>query len=139
MKPFRFRNIFLILGSLIVLVYLYASDPNPGVGPLIVFIGTLATPVIAVAFAHLARKALFDYMDMGQVFRKAKETATGAGLVFLGVCIVVFGLLGLFGNKVSAQEVQTYVPPAALIHIPVLKQEIATHHSKHPKPTSLQV
>ena len=134
---FRFRNIFLVLGSIAIVTYLYISDPNPGYGKTLVFLGTLATPVIAVFFSHLARKALFDYLDMGQLYRKAKETATGSGLVFLGICIVIFGLLGLFGSKVYAQDVRTTVPQAALVHLPTLKQEVATYYPNHPKPTSL--
>lgn len=134
---FRFRNIFLILGSIAIVAYLYISDPNPGYGKTLVFLGTLATPVIAVFFSHLARKALFDYLDMGQLYRKAKETATGSGLVFLGICIVIFGLLGLFGSQVYAQDVRTTVPQAALVHLPTLKSEVSVHYPNHPKPTSL--
>ena len=134
---FRFRNMFLVLGSLIVLIYLFVTDPNEGEGSLIVFVGTLATPVVAVFFSHLARKALFDYIDMGTLYRKARETATGAGLTFLGICIVIFGLLGLFGSKVSAQEVTTYIPTAAYTHLPVLKDEASVHYVEHPKNTSL--
>lgn len=136
---FRFRNMFLVLGSLIVLIYLFVTDPNEGRASLIVFVGTLATPVVAVFFSHLARKALFDYIDMGTLYRKARETATGAGLTFLGICIVIFGLLGLFGSKVSAQEVTTYIPTAAYIHLPTLKQETERLWADHPKPTSLVV
>lgn len=133
----RFRNIFLVLGSIAIVAYLYVTDPNPGYGKTLVFLGTLATPVIAVFFSHLARKALFDYLDMGELYSKAKQTATGAGLVFLGVCIVVFGLLGLFGSQVYAQDVRTTVPQAALVHLPTLKQEVASNYPNHPKPTSL--
>ena len=136
---FRFRNIFLVLGSIAILAYLYVTDPNPGYGRTIVFLGSLATPVIAVFFAHLARKALFDYLDMGQLYKKAKETATGSGLVFLGICIVVFGLLGLFGTQVNAQEVRTVVPQAALQHLPTLKAEQERLWTDHPKPTPLVV
>lgn len=133
---FRFRNMFLVLGSLIVLAYLFVTDPNDGFSP-IIFVGTLATPVIAVFFSHLARKALFDYIDMGTLYRKAKETATGAGLTFLGICIVIFGLFGLFGSKVSAQEVTTYIPKQAYTHLPVLKNEASVYYAEHPKNTSL--
>ncbi len=136
---FRFRNVFLVLGSVAIVAFMYVSDPNPGYGRTLVFLASLATPVVAVLFAHFARKALFDYLDMGQLYRKAKETATGSGLVFLGVCIVVFGLLGLFGTQVNAQEVRTVVPQAALVHLPTLKQEVATYYPNHPKPTSLLV
>lgn len=133
---FRFRNLFMIGGTLIVLVYLFYSDPNHG-NLTVPFLAKLATPVIAVWFAHLARKALFDYLDMGTVYRKARETATGAGLVFLGLCIVIFGLLGLFGSQVYAQSVHTYIPPQAHQHLPTLVSEQQQHWPQHPKPGPL--
>ena len=133
MKFFRFRNIFLILGSLAVVAYLLVSDPDKG-SLTLSFLAQLATPVIAVAFAHLARKALFDYIDMGNLYRKAKETATGSGLTFLGICIVIFGLLGLFGSQVYAQDVTTYIPQQAQTHVHTLVKEQERLWADHPKP-----
>jgi hypothetical protein len=132
MKPFRFRNLFMVGGSLIVMLYLFISDPNGG-NLTLPFLAKLATPVIAVFFAHLARKALFDYLDMGQLYRKAKETATGAGLAFVGLCIVIFGLLSLFGSQVYAQDVTTYIPAQATQHLPTLRSEQQQLWSDHPK------
>lgn len=131
-KWLRFRHWFMMGGSLIVLVYLYVSDPNNG-DMLLPFLGKLATPVIAVWFAHLARKALFDYIDLFALYKKAKETATGAGLAFVGICIVIFGLLGLFGSQVYAQDVRTYIPAQAQVYMPTLKAEVKEHWSDHPK------
>lgn len=123
-------------GSLVVLAYLLWSDPSEGASTL-TFIATLATPVIAVFFAHLARKALFDYLDMGELWSKAKESPVGAGLAFLGICVVLAGLLGLFGSNVYAQDVRTYIPSQAYQHLPTLKQETSTYFPEHPKNTSL--
>jgi hypothetical protein len=134
---FRFRNVFTVGGTLLIMVYLFLSDPNGG-NLTIPFLAKLATPVIAVFFAHWARKALFDYLDMGVLYRKAKETATGAGLAFIGLCIVIFGLLSLFGSQVYAQDVRTYIPAQATLHLPTLRSEQVTLWSAHPKPlTSL--
>lgn len=133
---FRFRNIFTLGGTLVIMAYLYISDPNEG-GLTLPFLAKLATPVIAVFFAHWARKALFDYLDMGQLYRKAKETATGAGLAFLGLCIVIFGLLSLFGSQVYAQDIRTYVPPQAIQHLPTLKNEQERFWADHPKASYL--
>lgn len=135
---FRFRNLMLVGGTLIIAAYLLVSDPNDGTLTL-TFFAKLATPVIAVLFAHLARKALFDYLDMGLLFKKAKETATGAGLVFLGICIVIFGLLGLFGSQVYAQDVKTYIPQQAYTHVPTLVAEQKRLWHDHPKPGLLLV
>jgi hypothetical protein len=130
---FRFRLVFLVGGSAAIVAYLIISDPNGG-DLTLPFLAKLATPVIAVLFAHFARKALFDYLDMGSIYKKAKETATGSGLVFLGICIVIFGLLGLFGSQVYAQDVRTYVPTAALTHLPTLRAEQERLWADHPKP-----
>lgn len=135
---FRFRNLFTLGGTFIIMVYLYVSDPNGG-DLTLPFIAKLATPVIAVFFAHWARKALFDYLDMGQLYKKAKETATGAGLAFLGLCIVIFGLLSLFGSQVYAQDVRTYIPEQAVQHLPTLKKEQVKYWATHPKQSTLLV
>lgn len=136
-KAFRFRYVFMIGGTLAIVAYLLTTDPNGNAGLTLTFLAQLATPVIAVLFAHLARKALFDYLDMGEIFAKAKQTATGAGLTFLGICIVIFGLLGLFGSQVYAQDVTTYIPQGAYTYVPVVKQEQAALFANHPKPGSL--
>lgn len=128
----RQRNYFLVGGSLLVLLFLLFSDPDGG-AMTAVFLGQLMTPVIAVWFSYLARIALFDYLDMEELYRKAKESSVGAGIVFIGVCIVVFGLLGLFGTAAKAQDVYTYIPPKALTYIPTVKSEQAKIWPDHPK------
>lgn len=135
---FRFRNLVTLGGTLIVMFYIWFSDPNGG-DLTIPFIAKLATPIVAVFFAHWARKALFDYLNMGDIYQKAMNTATGAGLVFLGVCIVIFGLLGLFGSQVYAQDVRTYIPPQANLHLPALIREQQVFWPDHPKQQPLQV
>jgi hypothetical protein len=134
----RFRNIFMIGGTLIVMVYLYLSDPNGG-NMTIPFLAKLATPIVAVWFAHLARRALFDYADMEALMKKARETATGAGLTFLGLCLIIYGLLSLFGSQVYAQPVATYIPEQAYEHLPTLQQEKDKIWATHPKLDTLLV
>jgi hypothetical protein len=95
----RFRNLFLLGGSLIILLSLFFSDPNGG-AMTYVMLQQLATPVMAVGFAHLARRALFDYMDFEKLLNKALETSQGAAIAFAGVRLIIYGLLGLFGGQV---------------------------------------
>ena len=130
-RHFRHRNIFMIGGSLVIMLYLYLSDPNNGQLTL-PFLAKLGTPIIAVWFAHLARKALFDYIDLESLVKKSKETATGAGLTFIGMCIVIFGLLSLFGSQVYAQDVKTYIPEQAKTHISTLVNEQKINWDNHP-------
>ena len=99
MKYVRFRNLFLIGGSLVILATLFMSDPNGG-SLTMALLQQLAVPVMAVAFAHAARKAIFDYMDLESIITKAKETSVGAGIVFGGVALIIYGLLNLFGSQV---------------------------------------
>lgn len=130
-KLLRTRTLVMLGGSLAVIAYLLVSDPAGG-SLTLTFLAKLATPVIAVLFAHIARKAFFDYIDLEAVFKRAIKTSIGAGLVFLGACIVIFGLLGLFGSQVYAQPVATYVPPQAHQHLPTLVQEQKALWADHP-------
>lgn len=132
MKYLRQRNYFLIGGSLAVILFLYLTDPNGG-ALTATFLGQLATPVVAVWFAYAARKALFDYLDMEELYAKAKESTTGSAIVFVGVCLVFFGLLGLFGTSARAQDVNTYIPPKATLYLPTVKAELNTLWVNHPK------
>lgn len=109
------------------------SDPNGG-ALTTVLAAQLATPVIAVWFAHLARKALFDYIDMKELYVKAKESAVGAAIAFASMCLIIFALLGLFGGQVKAQDVTTYIPEQAKIHLVTVRDEQKTHWVTHPKP-----
>lgn len=140
----RFRILALTLGSLAVLAWLGFSHPGADTLEehyiiMLSILAKFATPVLAVTFALIARKALLDYTDMEAIYHKAKETATGAGLVFLGVCVLMFGLLGLFGNQVNAQDVTTYIPKQAYTYLPILKSEQLTYWPDHPKATCSQV
>lgn len=130
----RQRNYYLVGGSLLVLLFLFFSDPNGG-AMTAVFVGQLMTPVLAVWFSYLARTALFDYLDMEELYAKAKESAVGAGMIFIGVCIVVFGLLGLFGTAAHAQDVNTFIPDKAKTYLPVVKAEQLKLWPDHPKAT----
>ncbi len=114
----RFRYLFMGFGSAAILATLLATDPDKGLMTGMLVMG-LVTPVLAVAFAHLARKGMFDYLDMQALAEKAQKTPSGSGLVFLGVCIVIFGLLGLFGKSANAA-----VPEQAHQYLPVLSAEL---------------
>jgi succinate dehydrogenase hydrophobic anchor subunit len=96
----RFRDRFLIGGSLLVLVALFVTDPDKGLSTGMQVL-SIASGLLALILAHWARKALFDYSeaDMGDLFAKAKESATGAGLALLALAVVLHSLIGLFSNR----------------------------------------
>ena len=138
MKFLRPRNLLLGGGTLLVMLFLYLTDPNGG-ALTATLAAQLATPVVAVWFAHLARKALFDYIDLGELVTKAQESSVGAAIIFASTCAVIFALLGLFGNQVRAQDVRTYIPEQARTYLPTLRAEQQALWVSHPKPGTLQV
>lgn len=129
----RFRNLFLLLGSALVFAVLMATDPDEGL--LTGFWAlSVAKGLVAVAFAHYARKALMDYpdADMRSLFRLARGSATGAGLALIAQAIVILGLLFLFGGNARAD-----VPERAKQYLPMLKAEQTRWWPDHPFPPML--
>lgn len=134
----RFRYLFLIGGSAMVLAALYITDPDKGLTTGMLLL-SLVAPILAVGFAHLARKALHDYpeADARSLFRKAGEDPVGAGLALVALAIVAYGLLALFGSVARAQDVHTYIPAQAEQHRLTLSSEVGQHWGDHPRPELL--
>lgn len=124
----RFRYLFLGIGSLLVVGALLATDPDKGLSTGMLLLG-LVTPLVAVLFAHLARKALMDYpeADMRTLFRNARQSGTGSGLALIAIAIIISALLGLFGRAAHAQ-----VPTNAYQYLPMLSAEIDAHWPSTP-------
>lgn len=131
----RFRHLFLLGGGIIVLAALLFTDPDGGVSTGMLML-KMVIPVLAILFAHVARKALFDYdeADFQSLLRKASESPTGAGLALVAIAIVIFGLLGLFGGNAHAQDVRTYIPAQAATYQSTLQAEQRKFWSDHPSP-----
>jgi hypothetical protein len=139
MKPvFNKRNIILIALTLLVLGVKFATDPTAG-AVTTEFLIYVSTPILVVLIGHWLRKILFPYIDMGDLYDKAIKSPIGSGLVFIGMCLVVFGIYGLFGPSARAQDVTTYIPAQARVHLPVLVAEQERLWPDHPKRTSLVV
>ena len=117
----RFRYLFIFGGSAAVLAALYLTDPDGGISTGMLLL-SLVTPIIALGFAHFARKALHDYpeADARTLFRKARESPVGAGLALVALALVLSALLGLFGRAAYAQP-----HPRAVALAPVLQAELA--------------
>lgn len=113
----RYRYILIVLVPLLVVAGLLLTDPDKGLTTGM-FLMALNVGFLAVAAAHVSRKGLFDYLDMQQLAEDSK-TMPGRGLVFLGVCVVLAALLGLFGRAANAA-----VPPQAHQYLPVLSAEL---------------
>lgn len=50
---------------------------------------SLSAMLVIVAMAHLVRRVLFPHLDLSAACERASETPSGAGLVFLGVSILL--------------------------------------------------
>ena len=72
-----------------------------------------------VALSHVLRKVLFPYIDLKRYAQEANKEPAGAGLVFLGVSIVLAAFILLMGNVVHAAD----LPPNALKYLPILQAE----------------
>jgi len=103
----RYRDLFMAVGSFVVLAALFVSDPDSGIlqnlpfgGSTIAGLLVFSKAILALAFAHYGRKALFDYPegDFQTTAAKALEGSTGAGLLSVAYAIVFFGLVSLFGK-----------------------------------------
>jgi hypothetical protein len=134
----RFRHVFMLGGSALVLAALYLTDPDRGITTSMLLL-SLVTPVLAVAFAHWARKACHDYLeaDAQRLFGKAGESPEGSGLALIALSIVFMALTMLFSGAVRAQDVRTYIPAQAEQFRPMLAIEYRTHWTDHPKPELL--
>lgn len=95
----RFRHAFLGLGSVLTILVLLMSDPDGGfvknlpfgAGTLSILI-TLVISILYIGVLHLARKALADYIDLEQYFKKALQTPEGAGLAIIGVGLMMISI-----------------------------------------------
>lgn len=139
----RFRYIFIFFGSLLFIAAMFLTDPDGGMvdalkvgyyATTIAALLTLASKLLPVLFAHLSRKALFDYLDLQTLARKAAETPVGSAIIFLAVCIVIHGILGLF-QPARAEGITSYTyRPEALALKPFLRKEIKSLMPELPWP-----
>lgn len=95
----RFRNIYMVFFSIVVLLAAFFSDPDNGfIQNMPMGAGFLATllvltkAVIYVTLLHISRKALFDYIDLEEFFNQAKTSPTGSGLALVAVTIAMVSI-----------------------------------------------
>ena len=104
----RFRNVFIGVGGLLTFLVLLMSDPDGGFVRNLPFgAGTLSTIIILVSsilyigLLHVARKGLFDYLDLEVYFKKALQTPEGAGqaLISVGLFVIAIAIVILAATK----------------------------------------
>ena len=106
----RFRYVYMILGSILVLGLWMLSDPDAGIIEHLPFGGsTLATliflskAVLYGAMLHITRKGLMDYKeaDLQLAMRRALGSPSGAGMVVIGIGLICIAIAILILAAVS--------------------------------------
>lgn len=91
----RTRNLYQGVGSILVLLMLFAVDPDAGFiqdlewgAQTVASLLLILKSIFGVILLHWSRKAFFDYIDLKDVYEKtmADQTgSTGAGLYMVGI------------------------------------------------------
>ena len=105
-----------------VLGWYFVTDPDGGAETM-ARIQWLVWLVVVSGPVYLLRRALMDGARSQEAYRQAMRSPMGAGLVFLGLCLLT-GLLFLAFTSMARAS----VPPArSLAYLPVLQEEITNH------------
>lgn len=95
----RFRDIYLGVGSVLVLAVVFMSDPSVGLISQLPFgsstLGLIINIIISlfyIGLLHYSRKALIDYIDMEVFFKKALESSQGAGMALIGMGLIMVSI-----------------------------------------------
>ncbi len=91
-KQPRFRNQFLVIGSILVAILFTITDPQAhliqdlpfGANTVLLLIG-LMKAIWFLGILHASRKALFDYIDMEELIKAATRSPEGAGKAIIGI------------------------------------------------------
>jgi hypothetical protein len=140
---FRFRTIYLVPVLAAVLVLLFLTDGLGGAAAGSWLIAC-ARFVVGVALIWSGWRAVSDYRgdvaDGEMLHLAASQSPTGAGLalvyrglVFVALSIVFFTVAGGAG----AQDVRTFIPAQAPLHLPTLKALQVKHWPTMPAPAVL--
>lgn len=97
----KFRYISLTIGTLLVLFLLWATTPGAEIiqvkygADTIRRLTALAAAYLGVLFLYLGTKSLTDMVKLEEVYRKAMESPTGAGLAFIAVALIFIAVSGV--------------------------------------------
>lgn len=107
----RFRNWYIVLGSVLTVILLIITDPDAKlVESLSIGAGTVNTLVflfkgiLGSSLLFITRKAMFDYSegDFGNLGRLSQKTPEGAGLYAIAIAIMTLAfavvIVGAFGT-----------------------------------------
>lgn len=99
MKHPRKRHTFLYIGSAFVFILYVLIEPDshfvqglPFGANTIVLMATLLKAIWYISLLHLARKSIFDYLDLYTLIGKAEKTPEGAGYAIIGVAVFMLAV-----------------------------------------------
>lgn len=121
MNPFTRWRWWAVLALPLVVIVCNSFGPDGWREPLVRLLW-LSWTALCVALAHSARKALYDYAHGREAWCKALEHPIGAGLAFLGLCIVT---AALFLGLASFARAQPVYPSALYKQVPAAAQDLA--------------
>lgn len=113
-----------------VVAWYWRTDPDGGAETL-ARVQWMAWLVVVAGPVYLLRRALMDDARSRAAYRRALDTPTGAGLVFIGLALLT-GLLFLAASARAAA-----LPVGAVQNLPVLSDEIAARWPRMPMPSVL--
>ncbi len=120
--PRKYRVWVLLIASLVVLAWYWLTDPDGG-AETIARLQWLAWLLVAAGPVYLIRRALMDGARSLEAYRAAIKHPIGAGLVFLGLCLLTGLLFLAFAGQARAE----WLPKQAIQHLPALQSEISDH------------
>lgn len=109
-------------GAAAVVLWHWLTDPNSG-AETIMRLQWLAWLVVAAGPVYLLRRAFHGEARSADAYRRALDSPTGAGLVFLGLALLTGMLFLAFASRATAAE----LPPGAVKYLPALAAEQAAH------------
>lgn len=108
---FRFRNLFLVLGTFAVLALHLLTDPDSGIiqqlpigANAITTILYMSKGIMAVALLYICRKAILDYpaADFEALGIEAKKSPVGSGLYAIAISLMTIAFAIVIAASFSA-------------------------------------
>lgn len=118
--------------AILVILWYLITDPDGG-AETVARIQHLAWVTVILGLVWIGRRVLNEKVKLAEVAAKALKDPVGAGLVYLGACIVMAALVVAYASRANAHE----LPPRAPEGLPVLAHEIAGAWPDMPTPSVL--
>lgn len=125
--PRKYRILVLLIAAFAVLAWYWLTDPDGG-AETIARLQWLAWLVVVAGPVYLIRRALMDGARSLEAYRTAVQHPIGAGLVFLGLCLLTGLLFLAFAGQARAE----WPPKQSIQYLPTLQSEIQAHWSDAP-------